>query len=90
LDEPVDPAKSRHQRKRVAQWRHWDLEIIPALIGPYIKLLAATNSLRNDLPPPSKKACTCSDGGRNLTVTVVKFTGNLPSLVLETLTNNHI
>jgi hypothetical protein len=33
LDEPVDPAKSRHRRKRVAQWRRWDLEIIPALSG---------------------------------------------------------
>jgi len=90
LEEPVDPAKSRHRRKRIAQWRRWDIEIIPALIGPYIKLLEATNSLRNNPPPPSKKACTCGDVGRNLAVTVVKFTGIFPSPILETLTNNPI
>jgi hypothetical protein len=88
LDKPVDPAKSRHRRKRVAQWRRWEIDIIPVLIGPYLKLLAATNSLRNAPPPPSKKACTCRDVGRNLSVTVVKFTGNFPSPILESLTNN--
>ncbi|KIM35718.1 hypothetical protein M413DRAFT_14387 [Hebeloma cylindrosporum] len=56
LNDPVDPAKSRHRRKRVAQWRRWDIEVIPALIGPYINLLAATNSLRDNPPPPSRKA----------------------------------
>jgi hypothetical protein len=90
LDKPIDPAKSRHRRKRVAQWRRWDVEIIPVLIGPYIKLLATTNSLRNDPPPPSNKACTCGDVGRNLAITVVKFTGNFPLLVLELLTNGPI
>jgi hypothetical protein len=87
-DNPVDPARSRHRKKRVTQWRRWDIEIIPALINTYIKLLAATNSLRNDPPPPSKKACTCGDIGRNLAVTVVKFTGNFPSFVFQTSTNN--
>ena len=81
-DEPMDPARSQHQRKRESQWRHWDIEIIPALIDPYIKLLVATNSLRNDPLPPSKKMCTCGDVGRNLTVTVIKFTGkfHLPKI----------
>ena len=70
------------------QWRRWDIEIIPALINTYIKLLAATNSLRNDPPPPSKKACTWGDIGRNLAITVVKFRGNFPSFIFQTLTNN--
>jgi hypothetical protein len=50
MDEHVDPAKSRHQRKRVAQWKRWELEVIPMLIAPYMELLESTLSLRNDPP----------------------------------------
>ena len=75
MEEPVDPAKSRHRRKRVAQWKRWEIEIIPTLIAPYMDLLEATLSLRNDPPPPKLKSCTCGDPGRHLAVTIVKFTG---------------
>ena len=87
MDEPVDPAKSRHRRKRVAQWKRWELEIIPMLIAPYMKLLESTLSLRNDPPPPRIKSCTCGDLGRHLAVTIVKFTGKSrsPFLILEIL-----
>jgi hypothetical protein len=85
-DEPVDPAQSRHRRKRVAQWKRWQNEIIPVLIAPYMDLLEATQSLRYDPPPPSMNACTCGDPGRNLAVTIVKFTGKSPLLRLESST----
>jgi hypothetical protein len=46
MDEPVDFAQSRLRRKRVAQWKRWELEIIPMLIAPYMDLLESTLSLR--------------------------------------------
>ncbi len=75
MDEPVDPTRTRHRRKRVAQWKRWEFEIIPVLIAPYMNLLEATHSLRDDPLPPRMKVCTCGEFGRNLAITIVKFTG---------------
>ena len=83
MDEPADLAKSRHRRKRVAQWKRWEFEIIPVLIAPYMNLMEATHSLKDNPPPPRMKACSCGDLGRNLDVTIVKFTGKFPRLIVR-------
>src|SRR5580698_10017634 len=45
-DHPV--VISLHQRKRIAQNNHWNTEVIPRLVRPYLCLLRKTQNLRND------------------------------------------
>ncbi|KAJ3715792.1 hypothetical protein C8R42DRAFT_698260 [Lentinula raphanica] len=39
---------NRHSRKRLAQFQHWKLDIIPKLRKPYMKLLRETENLKQD------------------------------------------
>ncbi|KAF8078230.1 hypothetical protein FPV67DRAFT_1403470 [Lyophyllum atratum] len=67
----VDPQVSRNRRKREKQWERWIEEVIPQLIGPYMRLMCATQSMRE--PIPASQPCLCGLPGRRLEVMLVRF-----------------
>lgn len=70
---PDDPIViSLHQRKHIAQNNHWNTEVIPCLVRPYLRLLRKTQNLRND-PPASETQCTCLNPGQHLSILVVRI-----------------
>lgn len=68
--EETDLNRNAHKRRR--QWRQWQEETIPSLIGPHLTLLRQTNSFRDPPPPPEPLECTCSSS-RTLRVLCVYF-----------------
>ena len=56
-------------QRRAAQWRQWQEEIIPSMIGPYTRLMADTESLCRDPPEPH---LTCLDA-RELKIKIIQF-----------------
>ncbi|KAJ7080331.1 hypothetical protein C8R44DRAFT_894812 [Mycena epipterygia] len=67
---PISPSK--HRKKRAAQWRRWDQEIIPLLIPHYSWVVWETKFLREleKLGPPVQD-CDCIP--RNQRVTIMRF-----------------
>lgn len=63
---------NRNAHKRRCQWRQWQEETIPLLIGPHLTLLRQTNSLRDPPPPSEPPECTCNSS-RSLRVLCVHF-----------------
>ncbi|KAJ6591791.1 hypothetical protein DFH09DRAFT_1073649 [Mycena vulgaris] len=62
---PPPPDPTRHQRKRSAQWKRWQGEVIPAVIPYFVRLLYKTKSLRHTddlelLQIPSRTTCACN------------------------------
>ena len=68
----LDATNTCTRRRRAAQWKHWQDEIIPRAIQPYMRLMETTASLR--LPPtePGCYDCACLDG-HEITIKVVQF-----------------
>ncbi|KAJ7463383.1 hypothetical protein FB451DRAFT_1043224 [Mycena latifolia] len=71
---PPDP--TQHRRKRGAQWRRWQLEVIPTVLPHFTRVLHATKSLRDctDLPLPtaSSGSCACKTS-RVCKIAIVRF-----------------
>ncbi|KAJ7450464.1 hypothetical protein FB451DRAFT_1186861 [Mycena latifolia] len=71
---PPDP--TQHRRKRGAQWRRWQLEVIPTVLPHFTRVLHATKSLRDctDLPLPtaSSGSCACKTS-RVCKIVIVRF-----------------
>jgi hypothetical protein len=67
---PISPSK--HRKKRAAQWRRWDQEIIPLLIPHYSWVVWETKCLREleKLGPPVQD-CDCIP--RIQRVTIMRF-----------------
>ncbi|KAJ3717495.1 hypothetical protein C8R42DRAFT_587027 [Lentinula raphanica] len=68
----VTDVPNRHSRKRLAQFQHWKIDVIPKLRKPYMKLLRETENLKQD-PVPSRQECTCMNMSSELSVLVVRF-----------------
>ncbi|KAJ7119205.1 hypothetical protein C8R43DRAFT_857996, partial [Mycena crocata] len=64
---------TQHRRKRAAQWRCWQNDIIPNLLPVFTRTLHATKSLRecDHLKIP---AANCACIGTNLKIAIVHFT----------------
>lgn len=72
---PMDsPNRDRHHRKKDNQYQHWQNEVIPALIGPYLDILRQTDNMRLPLPKAPLSECQCVHGGRPLKVLGVSWT----------------
>ncbi|KAG6823054.1 hypothetical protein H0H92_011572 [Tricholoma furcatifolium] len=69
--DPPSPTTTRHQRKRDAQWKRWQLDVLPHLIEPYMQYMHGSNSLRDSVPK-SNGSCLCGHG-RSLQVILVNF-----------------
>ena len=65
---------NRHQRKKDNQYRHWQNEVIPALIQPYLDILRQTDHMRLSLPEPPLFECQCGGGRHPLKVLGVSWT----------------
>ncbi|KAJ7194705.1 hypothetical protein GGX14DRAFT_678291 [Mycena pura] len=70
---PPPQESTQHSRKRAAQWRRWQEDVIPTLIDHYVRLLHQTKSLR-DMPTPTPCAPVCSCGKQSRKVAIVRFT----------------
>ncbi|KAJ7116162.1 hypothetical protein C8R43DRAFT_1091280 [Mycena crocata] len=73
-DRPTPPPDAtQHRRKRAAQWRCWQNDIIPNLLPVFTRTLHATKSLRecDHLKIP---AANCACIGTNLKIAIVHFT----------------
>jgi hypothetical protein len=64
--------KRAHKRQR--QWARWSEEVIPSLIGPHLRYLRKSDSLRHHLPADDI-TCTQDCQGRDLEITCVLFDG---------------
>lgn len=69
----IDSPISRYRRKKEKQWERWQVDVIPRLIIPYMKLMCNTKSLRESVLPGSTRGCTCGSSRRQLDVTLVCF-----------------
>ncbi|KAJ7840691.1 hypothetical protein B0H14DRAFT_3695455 [Mycena olivaceomarginata] len=67
---PISPSK--HRKKRAAQWRRWDQEIIPLLIPHYSWVLWETKCLR-ELEKLGTPAQDCDCVPRIQIVTIMRF-----------------
>ncbi|KAJ7713201.1 hypothetical protein DFH07DRAFT_974803 [Mycena maculata] len=67
---PPDPGQ--HGRKRAAQWKRWQVEVLPNLLLPFARILHETKSLR-DYAPLEIPAKSCGCTGRILKVAIVRF-----------------
>src|ERR1700761_4821928 len=76
---PPPQESTQHSRKRAAQWRRWQEDVIPYLIDHYIRLLHETKSLR-DMPTSTPCAPVCSCGKQSRKVAIVRFTCMYTSL----------
>ncbi|KAJ3713041.1 hypothetical protein C8R42DRAFT_593768 [Lentinula raphanica] len=65
-------SESHHKKKRFAQFRHWNDEIIPTLVRPYLHLLRVSNNLAEDTTW-STEECVCLNKSRKLDIVVVRF-----------------
>ena len=65
---------SQHCRKKDNQYRHWQNEVIPILIEPYLDILRQTSYMRLPLPEPQLPACQCAHGRHPLKVLGVSWT----------------
>lgn len=63
---------SLHQRKRITQNNHWNTEVIPRLVRPFLGLMRETQNLRIECPAWEKE-CTCLMPGRNLSILVLRI-----------------
>ncbi|EIN03444.1 hypothetical protein PUNSTDRAFT_33210, partial [Punctularia strigosozonata HHB-11173 SS5] len=66
--------------KKANQWRRWQTETIPDLIGPYETYIWATSHMTDD--PPCLLECSCNELGRKLKVLAV-FCQRLESIELS-------
>ena len=75
-----DPAKAlraeayRHKRRMTT--RRWQIEVLPKLLAPYMRLMEDTSNLRN--PPrsstPVPKVCSCNgELKRSLSILVLRM-----------------
>ncbi|KAH8115012.1 hypothetical protein DFH11DRAFT_1507975 [Phellopilus nigrolimitatus] len=69
---PLDPAISRHRRKRIRQCERWK-EVLPSLIDPFLDVLRRSESLRNPVPPPELSSCSCASERKTIHVVCVYF-----------------
>ena len=71
---PPTPDPTQHRRKREAQWRRWQGEVLPNLLPHYVRILHETKSLRHadDLRPAPRTACACIV--RVFKIAIVHFT----------------
>jgi hypothetical protein len=65
LDDMVPaPDPTQHPRKRAAQWRRWQTEVLPNLLPHFVRVLHETKSLRHSdnlsIQLRSPDACTCA------------------------------
>ncbi|KAJ7454484.1 hypothetical protein FB451DRAFT_1373547 [Mycena latifolia] len=71
---PSDP--TQHRRKRGAQWRRWQLEVIPTVLPHFTRVLHATKPLRHctDLPLPTASlgSCACKTS-RVCKIAIIQF-----------------
>jgi hypothetical protein len=60
---PPPPDPSQHRRKRAAQWRRWQGEVLPNLVDTFVHVLYETKSLRHSdnlkIPKINSNACEC-------------------------------
>lgn len=69
-----EASKNRYRRKKANQWQRWLGDVIPKLLPVYMRMVCSSNSLQTlDELPETEYTCTCGEGGRKLSVTVVKF-----------------
>ncbi|KAJ7476801.1 hypothetical protein FB451DRAFT_1397036 [Mycena latifolia] len=71
---PPDP--TQYQRKRAAQWRHWQQEVLPNLIPHFVRIFDKTKSLRycEELPLPTGASSRCDCiGGKVHKIAIVRF-----------------
>ncbi|KAJ3818040.1 hypothetical protein F5880DRAFT_1492029 [Lentinula raphanica] len=61
-----------HKTKRSAQFQHWNNEIIPSLVRPYLRVLRLSSNLAED-STWSVQECVCLNKPRNLDLVVVRF-----------------
>ncbi|KAH8113030.1 hypothetical protein DFH11DRAFT_1511011 [Phellopilus nigrolimitatus] len=69
---PLDPAISRHRRKRIRQCERWK-EVLPFLLDPFLDILRRSESLRNPVPPPALSSCNCASERKTIHVVCVYF-----------------
>jgi hypothetical protein len=81
---PISPSK--HRKKRAAQWRRWDQEIIPLLIPHYSWVLWETKCLR-ELEKLGTPAQDCDCVPRIQIVTIMRFSCTFQCLRGQTCTN---
>ena len=81
---PPPQESTQHSRKRAAQWRRWQEDVIPYLIDHYVRLLHETKSLR-DMPTSVSCPPVCSCGKQTRKVAIVRFTCTYPSPYLPFL-----
>lgn len=87
FEECVEPVESFHdtsapnsyyrdqtRRKKDNQYRHWQNDVIPALIGPYLDILRQTDHMRLPFPETHLSDCQCVHGRRPLEVLGVSWT----------------
>ncbi|KAJ7722263.1 hypothetical protein DFH07DRAFT_708532, partial [Mycena maculata] len=58
--------------KRAAQWKHWQVEVLPKLLLPFVRILHETKSL-HDYAPLKILAKSCGCIGRIFKVAIVRF-----------------
>ncbi|KAJ7442423.1 hypothetical protein FB451DRAFT_1343897 [Mycena latifolia] len=83
LEHTPPPDPTQHQRKRAAQWRHWQLEVIPNLIPHFVRIMHETKSLRDcgdlALPTGIPEGCSCV-AARVHKIAIVRFCVALPAV----------
>jgi hypothetical protein len=61
---PPPPDPTQHRRKRTAQWRRWQGEVLPNLLPTFVHVLHETKSLRHSdnlkIPEVDLNACDCT------------------------------
>ncbi|KAJ7484357.1 hypothetical protein FB451DRAFT_1392915 [Mycena latifolia] len=76
LERTPPPDPTQHQRKRAAQWRRWQLEVIPNLIPHFVRIMHETKSLRDcgdlALPTGIPEGCSCV-AARVHKIAIVRF-----------------
>ncbi|KAF8135243.1 hypothetical protein K438DRAFT_1911669 [Mycena galopus ATCC 62051] len=66
------PDKTKHRRKRAAQWQRWQNETLPALLPEYARMMQETKSLR-DMEGRESQASPCACHKEIHKVAVVRF-----------------
>lgn len=74
---PVTPRRdpTAHRRKREAQWRRWQGEVLPNLLPHYVRFLEQTKSLRDFdqiSPSPRTTPCVCLST-KSVKIAIVHF-----------------
>lgn len=75
---PPPADRTQHRRKREAQWRRWQGEVIPKLLPHFVRVMHQSKSFRDydalELPAGSSTPCACASS-RTCKVAIVRFTG---------------